>query len=226
MRNRYYDELAAPPQKVAGQPLRAAVAQPADCAGPDRARQTDQELVRRYLDGNKSAFDQLFIRYEYKIRGLVLRYLRDPVEVQDVVQEAFIRALRALPEFRGESAFYTWLYRIAVNTVKNHVVAKQRRPPCVDVDVEDAQYRDSAASLRGGEDPAEVLARDQLSREIQGALSALPNDLRCALTLRELDGLSYKQIASILECPVGTVRSRIFRARAAIDARIRPLLEN
>ena len=147
--------------------------------------------------------------------SLISRYVRDAEEVQDVAQEAFIKAYRALPRFRGESAFYTWLYRIAINTAKNHLVAKSRRPPSADVDADEADHRDDADLLRDGETPEANLAR---------ALSDLPDDLRSALTLREFDGLSYEQIAEVLECPVGTVRSRIFRAREFIDQRIRPLL--
>ena len=189
------------------------------------AKDTDQELVRRFKRGDRSAFDLLFMRYEQKILGLIGRRLRDPEEIQDVAQEAFIKAFRALPRFRGDSAFYTWLYRIADNTVKNHIAAKSRRPPAVDIDVESAQFMDGAQSLRDEEDPAAALARDELSAAIGQAIGALPDDLRSAVTLRELDGLSYEQIASIMQCPVGTVRSRIFRARKAIDERIGPLLD-
>lgn len=156
--------------------------------------------------------------------SLISRYVRDAEEVQDVAQEAFIKAYRALPRFRGESAFYTWLYRIAINTAKNHLVAKSRRPPSADVDADEADHRDDADLLRDGETPEANLARDQLQMVIHRALSDLPDDLRSALTLREFDGLSYEQIAEVLECPVGTVRSRIFRAREFIDQRIRPLL--
>jgi|TARA_B100000315_G_scaffold257180_1_gene305144 RNA polymerase sigma-70 factor (ECF subfamily) len=188
------------------------------------AKDTDQELVRRVKSGDRQAFDLLFSRYQHKILNLISRYVRDAQEVEDVAQEAFIKAFRALPRFRGESAFYTWLYRIAINTAKNHLVARSRRPPGVDVDVEDAQFLDGADQLRQGENPEAELSRDQLSTVIDEAISALPDDLRSAVTLREFDGLSYEQIADIMECPVGTVRSRIFRAREAIDERIRPFL--
>ena len=188
------------------------------------AEDTDKELVKRVQKGDVAAFDMLFSRYQVKILNLISRYVRDAEEVQDVAQEAFIKAYRALPRFRGDSAFYTWLYRIAINTAKNHLVARSRRPPSMDVDVEDADYRDDADMLRESEDPESALSRDQLRDTINQAISDLPDDLRSALTLREFDGLSYEQIAEVLECPVGTVRSRIFRAREFVDQRMRPLL--
>ena len=190
------------------------------------AEDTDKELVKRVQKGDLTAFDMLFSRYQGKILNLISRYVRDTEEVQDVAQEAFIKAYRALPRFRGDSAFYTWLYRIAINTAKNHLVARSRRPPSMDVDVEDADYRDDADMLRESEDPESALKRDQLKAVIDAAIGELPEDLRSALTLREFDGLSYEQIAQILECPVGTVRSRIFRAREHIEQRMRPLLSN
>jgi RNA polymerase sigma-70 factor (ECF subfamily) len=188
------------------------------------AKDTDKELVRRVKKGDKQAFDLLFSRYQHKILNLVSRYLRDQQDVEDVTQEAFIKAFRALPRFRGESAFYTWLYRIAINTAKNHLVARSRRPPGVDVDIDDAEFMDGTDVLRESESPEAVLSRDELSEVINATLSELPDDLRSAVTLREFDGLSYEQIAEIMDCPVGTVRSRIFRAREAIDQRIEPLL--
>jgi len=188
------------------------------------AKDTDKELVRRVQKGDRHAFDLLFSRYQHKILNLVSRYLRDREDVEDVAQEAFIKAFRALPRFRGESAFYTWLYRIAINTAKNHIVARSRRPPGVDVDVEDAEFMEGTDALRESESPEAALARDELSAAIDLAISQLPDDLRSAVTLREFDGLSYEQIAEIMDCPVGTVRSRIFRAREAIDKRIEPLL--
>ncbi len=175
--------------------------------------------------GDQAAFDMLFARYQVKILNLISRYVRDPEEVRDVAQEAFIKAYRALPRFRGDSAFYTWLYRIAINTAKNYLVARSRRPPSSDVDVEDADYREDADMLRESEDPESAMSRDQLQATIHQALSDLPDDLRSALTLREFDGLSYEQIADILECPVGTVRSRIFRAREFVDQRMRPVMQ-
>lgn len=188
------------------------------------AEATDKELVKRVQKGDLAAFDMLFARYQSKILNLISRYVRDSEEVQDVAQEAFIKAYRALPRFRGDSAFYTWLYRIAINTAKNHLVARSRRPPSTDVDVDDADFRDDADILREMEDPEAALARDQLRETIHAALNDLPDDLRSALTLREFDGLSYEQIAEILECPVGTVRSRIFRAREFVDQRMQPVL--
>ena len=189
------------------------------------AKNTDKELVRRFKRGDAAAFDLLFMRYQHKILALIGRHLNDPDEAQDVAQEAFVKVYRALPRFRGESAFYTWIYRIAINTVRNYVAAKSRRPPPVDIDIRDAEIMEGVASLRDEEDPAAALSRDQLSAAIGRAIGALPDDLRSAVTLRELDGLSYEQIAIIMQCPVGTVRSRIFRAREAIDDRIRPLLD-
>lgn len=189
------------------------------------AENTDKELVKRVQKGDLAAFDMLFSRYQTKIVNLISRYVRDSEEVQDVAQEAFIKAYRALPRFRGDSAFYTWLYRIAINTAKNHLVARSRRPPSVDVDVDDADFRDDADMLRESEDPESALARDQLRATIDTALQDLPDDLRSALTLREFDGLSYEQIAQVLDCPVGTVRSRIFRAREFVDQRIDPLMQ-
>lgn len=188
------------------------------------AEDTDKELVKRVQKGDQAAFDMLFVRYHVKILNLIGRYVRDQEEVRDVAQEAFIKAYRALPRFRGDSAFYTWLYRIAINTAKNHLVSRSRRPPSSDVDIEDADYRDDADMLRDVEDPESALARDQLQATIHQALADLPDDLRSALTLREFDGLSYEQIAQVMECPVGTVRSRIFRAREFVDERIKPLM--
>jgi len=188
------------------------------------AEDTDKELVKRVQKGDQAAFDMLFARYQAKILNLVGRYVRDSEEARDVAQEAFIKAYRALPGFRGDSAFYTWIYRIAINTAKNHLVSRSRRPPTTDVDLQDADYRDDAQVLRSGEDPEAALARDQLQRVIEQALADLPEDLRSALTLREFDGLSYEQIAQVMECPVGTVRSRIFRAREFIDQRMRPVM--
>jgi RNA polymerase sigma-70 factor (ECF subfamily) len=188
------------------------------------AQDTDKELVRRVKKGDRAAFDLLFSRYQQKIQHLVARYVRDTDEVLDVTQEAFIKAFRALPKFRGESQFYTWLYRIAVNTAKNHLVARSRRPPGVDVDVADGEYMDGGEYLQDTDDPQSTLARDQLREAIDEAITALPEDLKTAVTLREFEGLSYEEIAVVMECPVGTVRSRIFRAREAIDERIRPML--
>ncbi|MXY04281.1 MAG: RNA polymerase sigma factor RpoE [Gammaproteobacteria bacterium] len=189
------------------------------------ADETDRELVSRVKQGDRTAFDLLFGRYQHKICSLVARHVRNPEEVEDVAQEAFIKAFRALPKFRGESAFYTWLYRIAINTAHNHQMAKSRRPPGTDIDVEDAQFMDGADRLIENESPEAAASRDELVDAIDQAIAALPDDLRSALALREFEGLSYERIAAIMECPVGTVRSRIFRAREAVDRRIGHLLD-
>ena len=187
-------------------------------------RQADRELVSRVQSGDKRAFDLLVIKYQQKVANLIGRYLRDTTEVQDVTQEAFLKAYRALPGFRGDSAFYTWLYRIAINTVKNYLVAQGRRPPGDDVEAEVAEQMDLSSRLRETATPERLLLRDEIARNVQEALDELPTDLRTAVVLREFDGLSYEEIANTMECPIGTVRSRIFRAREAIDKRLRPLL--
>ena len=192
----------------------------------DSQANTDQLLVERVQAGDKRAFDLLVKKYQHKIIGLISRYIYDHHEAMDVAQEAFIKAYRALPNFRGESAFYTWLYRIAINTAKNHLVARGRRPPDTDVDAEEAQYFESDSDLRDIENPENALYKDELERVINQVLERLPEDLRVALTLREFEGLSYEEIAKVMDCPVGTVRSRIFRAREAIDNEIAPLLRN
>jgi len=184
----------------------------------------DQQLVARVQKGDKRAFEVLVLKYQHRIYSLVSRFVRDPDEVQDVVQEAFIKAYRALGAFRGDSAFYTWLYRIAINTAKNHLVSRARRPPGADIEIEDAEYLESASSLRDIADPESELIREQLHRAVDAAIAHLPEDLRTALTLREFEGLSYEEIAEVMRCPVGTVRSRIFRAREAVDREILPLL--
>ena len=181
--------------------------------------------MRRVQAGDHAAFDLLFLRYRHKIHGLVSRYVHAVEDVDDVAQEAFIKAYRALPRFRGESAFYTWLYRIAVNTAKNYLASRRRRPVGVELDADDADLGDVADALEDADDPEGALRQDQLRDAVAAAMAALPEDLRSALTLREFDGLSYAEIAEIMECPVGTVRSRIFRAREAVDERIRPLVD-
>lgn len=188
------------------------------------AEDTDQQLVDRVLSGDKNGFNLLVLRYQHRVAALIGRFVHDHHEVEDVCQEAFIKAYRALPSFRGESAFYTWLYRIAVNTAKNHLASRSRRPPANDVDIDEAEVADSGAVLREIEDPAGALARDKLKQAITDAIGELPEDLRTAFTLREFSGLSYEDITEVMECPVGTVRSRIFRAREAIDKKIRDLL--
>lgn len=188
-------------------------------------QETDQELVRRVQKGDKRAFDLLVLKYQHKIAKLISRYIRNPDEVQDVAQEAFIKAYRALANFRGESAFYTWLYRIAINTAKNHLMAQGRRPPGSDVDLEDALITEEGAAALSDVDTPEGLAlTDEIEQVILATIEALPEELRTAITLRELEGLSYEEIAEAMSCPVGTVRSRIFRAREAIDAKLKPLI--
>lgn len=189
------------------------------------AAESDQQLVVKVQAGDKRAFDLLVLKYQHKIFGLVSRYVKDSHEVQDVTQEAFIKAYRALPKFRGDSAFYTWLYRIATNTAKNYLVSRGRRPPGTDVDVEDAEYFDSGGPLRDQENPENQLFGEELKAVVDNAIRALPDDLRAAVTLREFDGLSYEDIAEIMDCPVGTIRSRIFRAREAIDKQVQAQLE-
>ena len=189
------------------------------------AAQSDQQLVERVQAGDKRAFDLLVLKYQAKILALVSRYVQDSHEVQDVTQEAFIKAYRALPRFRGDAAFYTWLYRIAINTAKNHLVSRSRRPPGSDVEIEDAEYYESGGALRDQENPENQLFRAELEKVVNTAIKELPDDLRAAVTLREFDGLSYEDIADIMDCPVGTVRSRIFRAREAIDTRVQAQLD-
>jgi len=189
------------------------------------ASATDKQLVQRVQKGDRRAFDLLVIKYQQKIMSLISRYVSDADEVQDVAQEAFVKAYRALPNFRGDSAFYTWLYRIAINTAKNYLVSRSRRPPGRDVDLEDAQFMESADQLRDGQTPENSLFGEELRAVVNATLADLPDDLRAAVTLREFDGLSYEEIAEVMDCPVGTVRSRIFRAREAIDKRVRAQLD-
>ena len=185
---------------------------------------TDQQLVVRVQKGDKRAFDLLVLKYQYKVHAIVARFIRDRDEVKDVVQEAFIKAYRALPKFRGDSQFYTWLYRIAVNTAKNYLVARSRRPPSSDVDLEDAEYYSGSEQLKDFGTPENQLFRDQLEEVINQAIIELPEDLRTAVTLREYEGLSYEDIAAVMNCPVGTIRSRIFRGRESIDVRVLELI--
>lgn len=191
-----------------------------------QAPDADQQLVERVQKGDKRAFDLLVIKYQHKVMAVISRFIRDHAEVQDVAQEAFIKAYRALPNFRGDSAFYTWIYRIAINTAKNHIVARNRRPPASDVEVEDAEFFAGNDAMHEMNTPERNLLRDELQNTIDQAFRDLPDDLRTAVTLREMDGLSYEEIAEVMECPVGTVRSRIFRAREAIDKRIKPLVSD
>ena len=175
----------------------------------------DRDLVQRVQKGDKSAFDLLVLKYQYKIIKLISRYVHDPSEALDVSQEAFLKAYRALPGFRGDSAFYTWLYRIAINTAKNYLVAQGRRPPGSDIDAQEAEQYEA---------PERLLLKDEIAATVFRAIEELPEDLRTAITLRELEGMSYEEIAQTMGCPIGTVRSRIFRARESIDAKLHPLL--
>jgi len=186
----------------------------------------DQELVERVQCGDKNAFNLLVTKYQHKVANLVSRYVKNQSDVPDIVQEAFIKAYRALPNFRGDSAFYTWLYRIAVNCAKNHMVASNRKPPGSDVEIEDAEIYDSGEALRENASPEKLMLTKEIKKVIFDTIEQLPEDLRTAINLRELEGLSYEEIATIMECPVGTVRSRIFRARDAVDKKIRPLLQH
>jgi len=188
-------------------------------------RAIDQTLVERVQGGDQTAFDILVLKYQNKIIKLVNRYVHDPDEAMDVAQEAFIKAYRALGRFRGDSAFYTWLYRIAINTAKNHLVAMRRRPPGSDIDAGEAEQYDGAAGLREYDTPEHLLLKDEIQATIAKVIDELPDDLRTAITLRELEGMSYEEIAVAMDCPIGTVRSRIFRARDAIDTRLKPLLK-
>ncbi len=185
----------------------------------------DQQLVERVQRGDKSAFNLLVTKYQHKVANLVSRYVKNNSDVPDIVQEAFIKAYRALPNFRGDSAFYTWLYRIAVNCAKNHSVALGRKPPSNDVEVDNAESFDDGGALRENASPEKILLTSEIKNVIFSTMQSLPEDLRLSINFREIEGLSYEEIATIMECPVGTVRSRIFRARDAIDKKIRPLLQ-
>ena len=186
----------------------------------------DQILVERAQNGDKRAFDLLVLKYQHKIAKLIMRYVRDPSEALDVSQEAFIKTYRALPKFRGDSAFYTRLYRIAINTAKNHLVAMKRRPVDFEVDLQDPDSYDMNARLQDTDTPDRIAQREELRETVEDAIAALPDELREAIILREIEGLSYEEIARAMDCPVGTVRSRIFRAREAIEGRIGPLIRD
>ena len=185
----------------------------------------DNELVKRVQRGDSAAFDLLVRKYQHRIAALIGRYIPDWSECQDVAQEAFLRAYRAIGNFRGDAQFYTWLHRIAVNTAKNHLVAHHRRPPTDDIDVSDAEQFESGLRLRDNDTPERELMRQQMEQAVMRAVEALPEELRVAITLREVEGLSYEEIAGRMDSPIGTVRSRIFRAREAIDAELRPLVD-
>ncbi len=185
----------------------------------------DQLLVERVQKGEKRAFDLLIQKYQHRIVSLVSRYVSDSHEAQDVAQEAFIKAYRAIGRFRGDSAFYTWLYRIAINTAKNWIVAKNRRPPSGDIDAADAEQYDMESRLKERNTPENEMLREEIERTVYDTIATLPDDLRTAIMLREMDGMSYEEIATTMECPIGTVRSRIFRAREAIDEKLKPLID-
>lgn len=187
---------------------------------------TDQQIVEKVQRGDKNAFSLLVNKYQHKVAHLVARYVKNQGDIADVTQEAFIKAYRALPNFRGDSAFYTWLYRIAVNSAKNYLVSQGRKPPASDIDADDADYLEGADALREIDTPERSLMSSQLEKVLFDAVERLPDDLRMAITLRELEGLSYEDIANVMDCPVGTVRSRIFRAREAIEQAINPLVHN
>ena len=189
-------------------------------------REIDQILVERAQAGDRHAFDQLVSKYQRKLGRLLSRFIRDPGEIEDVTQEAFIKAYRALPSFRGDSAFYTWLYRIGINTAKNYLVAQGRRAPTsTQFDSEEAETFESADQLRDINTPESLLMSKQIGETVNSAIDALPEELRRAIVLREIDGLSYEEIADMMDCPIGTVRSRIFRAREAVALKLRPLLD-
>jgi RNA polymerase sigma-70 factor (ECF subfamily) len=189
------------------------------------SKTNDQRLVERVQQGDKRAFDLLVLKYQHKIVKLVMRYVRDPSEAQDVSQEAFLKAYRALPKFRGDSAFYTWLYRIAINTAKNYIVAMNRRPLEYDLDTQEPESYEWSANLKNEDTPEGILLREELRGVVEATMDLLPEELRTAIMLREIEGMSYEEIALAMECPVGTVRSRIFRAREAIDNGINSLLQ-
>ena len=188
-------------------------------------KQTDLELVRRVQAGDKSAFDVLVLKYQQKVINLVTRYVHDPHIAMDVAQESFIKAYRGLKNFRGDSAFYTWLYRISINTAKNYLVSKSRRMPDDDIDAQEAEQYDGGGKLREISTPEREALTEEIQTTVQSAIEALPDDLRIAITLRELEGLSYEEISEAMDCPIGTVRSRIFRARESIESELAPLLD-
>jgi len=191
-----------------------------------RDREIDQQLVERAQRGDKQAFGLLVTKYQRKLSRLLSRFIRDPAEVEDVAQESFIKAYRALPSFRGDSAFYTWLYRIGINTAKNYLVALGRRAPTTtEFDSEEAESFDDGDQLRDINTPESMLMSKEIATTVNETMGELPDELRTAITLREIEGLTYEEIAGIMNCPIGTVRSRIFRAREAIAARLRPLIE-
>ncbi len=189
-------------------------------------KQVDQSLVLRVQSGDKSAFDLLVLKYQHRVAKLVSRFIYNHAEVEDVTQEVFIKAYRALANFRGDSAFYTWLYRIAVNTAKNYLVTMSRRPPSTDLEAGDAENMELGASLRENATPESNMLAREIGETVKQAVEQLPEDLKTAIVLREIEGLSYEEIADVMACPIGTVRSRIFRAREAIDSDLKPLISD
>jgi len=189
-------------------------------------RASDQLLVERVKAGDKHAFDLLVLKYQHRIIKLIMRYVRDPAEAMDVSQEAFLKAYRAIPKFRGDSSFYTWMYRIAINTAKNHIVAAHRRPLEYASDISDSEEFEWHSNLQNMDTPERQAIADELRRTIEDTIASLPDELRSAITLRELDGLTYEEISLVMDCPVGTVRSRIFRAREALDKSIKSIMED
>ena len=187
-------------------------------------RDIDQALVERVQKGDKKAFDILVLKYQQRVMHILSRYVRDSSEVQDLAQETFIKAYRALATFRGDSAFYTWVYRIAINTAKNFIVAQGRRPPRDDIEASEAEQYTNADGLREHGSPEKILLKDEIAEMVFSTIEELPEDLKMAITLREIEGLSYEEISETMSCPIGTVRSRIFRARETIDEKLRPLL--
>jgi len=185
----------------------------------------DAELVKRVQAGDKVAFDILVQKYQHKVVNLISRFVSDQTECYDIAQDAFIKAYRAIGNFRGDSQFYTWLYRIAANTAKNHLASRARKSPNYTVDVEDAEHFEGESGLKEYTTPENLLLSEEIERTVFRAIEELPDDLKSAITLREIEGLSYEEIAEVMDCPIGTVRSRIFRARDAIDKELRPLLE-
>lgn len=217
--------LPSDPQRL---PVPAGVAPPAGVEEPlssPAADVSDLELVQRAQRGERGAFDLLVLKYQHKVVKLISRFISNPAEAEDVAQDAFVKAYRALKSFRGDSAFYTWIYRIAINTAKNALMSNKRRPMEYDLDLQDPEQYERQARLSDTATPERLLLTDEIRRTVQQAMRELPVDLRTAIMLREIDGLSYEEIAESMDCPVGTVRSRIFRAREAIDNKLKPLLE-
>ncbi|MBK7903660.1 MAG: RNA polymerase sigma factor RpoE [Proteobacteria bacterium] len=196
-----------------------------DAGLPAGTEQSDLELVRRAQQNERGAFDLLVLKYQHKVIKLVARLLRDPTEAEDVAQEAFVKAYRALGSFRGDSAFYTWLYRIAVNTARNSIASRQRRPLDYEAELSESEQNNVAARLKHDDTPEATVLSEEIRQTVNSAIEHLPEDLRTAIVLREIEGLSYEEIAVAMDCPVGTVRSRIFRAREAIDRALKPLLD-